>query len=53
MPLSCWTERAMAQGFWLSDAHSGRGWLSCYRNKPRGVPRVDYCRVISGVIVAV
>jgi transposase len=41
----------MAQGFWLSDAQWER--LSpLLPNKPRGVPRVDDRRVISGIVVA-
>jgi len=41
----------MAQGFWLNDAQWER--LSpLLPNKPRGVPRVDDRRVISGIVVA-
>ena len=41
----------MAQGFWLSDTQWAR-LLPLLPNKPRGVPRVDDRRVISGIIVA-
>ena len=35
--------------FWLSDAQFSR-LQPLLPNKPRGVPRVDDCRVISGII---
>ncbi len=41
----------MAQGFWLNDAQWAR-LAPLLPNKPRGVPRVDDRRVISGIIVA-
>jgi len=41
----------MAQGFWLSDTQWAR-LAPLLPNKPRGVPRVDDRRVISGIIVA-
>lgn len=41
----------MTQGFWLSDAQWAR-LAPMLPNKPRGVPRVDDRRVISGIIVA-
>jgi transposase len=44
-------ETVMAQGFWLSDAQGAR-LAPLLPNKPRGVPRVDDRRVISGIIVA-
>ena len=41
----------MAQGFWLNDAQWER--LSpLLPNQPRGVPRFDDRRVISGIVVA-
>jgi len=41
----------MTQGFWLSDTQWAR-LAPLLPNKPRGVPRVDDRRVISGIIVA-
>lgn len=41
----------MTQGFWLSDTQWVR-LAPLLPNKPRGVPRVDDRRVISGIIVA-
>ena len=41
----------MSQGFWLSDAQWER-LAPLLPNKPRGVPRVDDRRVISGIVVA-
>ena len=41
----------MVQDFWLSDAQWAR-LAPLLPNKPRGVPRVDDRRVISGIIVA-
>ena len=41
----------MSQGFWLSDAQ-WEGLAPLLPNKPRGVPRVDDRRVISGIVVA-
>ena len=39
----------MVQGFWLSDAQWAR-LAPLLPNKPRGVPRVDDRRVISGIV---
>lgn len=41
----------MAESFWLSDAQWDR-LRPLLLNKPRGVPRVDDRRVISGIVVA-
>ncbi len=41
----------MSQDFWLSDAQWER-LAPLLPNKPRGVPRVDDRRVISGIVVA-
>ena len=41
----------MSQGFWLNDAQWER-LAPLLPNKPRGVPRVDDRRVISGIVVA-
>ena len=41
----------MAQGFWLNDMQWAR-LAPLLPNKPRGVPRVDDRRVISGIVVA-
>lgn len=41
----------MAQGFWLSDTQWAR-LAPMLPNKPRGVPRVDDRRAISGIVVA-
>ena len=43
------SENEMAEEFWLSDAQCSR-LRPMLQNKPRGVPRVDDQRVISGIV---